>query len=112
MVQKVGCGGHRGELDAAALETYARRGWAAAPGFFSAAETAQLVRFTEEVCELPEVAGKQMVYREPSLLDPQARVIQRIENFCPFHLGFDALIRGGRLQSAVEQLLEGPAVLF
>src|SRR5260370_42506657 len=53
-----------------------------------------------------------MVYREPSLLDPNTRVIQRIEDFCPYHAGFDALIRGGGLQQAVEQLLGGPAVLF
>ena len=53
-----------------------------------------------------------MVYREPSLLDPAAQVVQRIEDFCPHHPRFDALINGGRLQAAVEQLLGGPAVLF
>jgi 2-aminoethylphosphonate dioxygenase len=105
-------GNTRRELDPTALESYTRRGWAVAPGFFSAAETAQLTRFTDEVCELPEVSGKQMVYREPSLLDAQARLVQRVENFCPYHIGFDKLIRGGRLQSAVEQLFGGPAVLF
>jgi hypothetical protein len=102
----------REELGRAALESYARLGWTAAPGFFSEAETDQLARFTEEVRELPEISGKQMIYREPSLLDAQARLVQRIENFCPYHIGFDKLIRGGRLQSAVEQLLGGPAVLF
>lgn len=105
-------GGLRGELESAALETYATRGWAIVPGFLSAAETAELTAFTEEVCRLPEVPAKQMIYREPSLLDPQVRVVQRIENFCPHHIGMDKLIRLGRLQSAVEQLLGGPAVLF
>jgi 2-aminoethylphosphonate dioxygenase len=112
MVRKVERREHCGELETAALETYARRGWTMAPGFFSAAETAELARFTEEVRQLPEVSGRQMVYREPSLLDPQARLIQRIENFCPHHIGFDVLIRGGRLRSAVEHLLGEPAVLF
>ena len=102
----------RAELGAAALEHYALRGWAVVPGFFSSAQSTQLVRFADEVCELPEVAGKQMLYREPSLLDAQARVFQRVENFCSYHPGFDKLIRGGRLESAVEQLLGGPAVLF
>jgi len=68
------------------------------PAFFSADETAQLLRFTDEAYELPEIAGRQMIYREPSLLDSNARVIQRIENFCPHHVGFDKLIRGSRLQ--------------
>jgi hypothetical protein len=100
------------ELDFAALDRYARLGWVAVPGFFSAAEVADIVRFTEETRALPEVPGAHMVYRETSLLDPNARVIQRIENFCAHHPGFDTLIRGGRLQRCVEQLLNGPAVLF
>ena len=102
----------RAELGGSVLEHYAIKGWVVVPNFFSAAESDQLVRFTDEVCELPEVAGKQMLYREPNLLDAQARVFQRVENFCSHHLGFDKLIRGGRLESAVEQLLGGPAVLF
>jgi hypothetical protein len=105
-------GNFRVELGSAALASYASRGWAVVPSFFSGEETAQLVRFTEEVCELPEIAGKQMIYREPSLIDPGARIVQRIEDFCPHHAGFDELIRGSRLQAAVEQLFGVAAVLF
>ena len=105
-------GNSRGELDSTALSSYASQGWTLVPGFFSAGETEQLVRFTEEVCELPEIAGAQMIYREPSLLDSNAHIVQRIENFCPYHLGFDKLIRGGRLQAAVEKLFGDPAILF
>jgi hypothetical protein len=101
-----------GELGTEAIDSYARLGWAAAPGFFSAAEMADIARWSDEVVALPEVSGAQMVYREPSLLDPAARVIQRIEDFCPHHESFDVLIRGGRLQRAVEQLLGEAAVLF
>ena len=105
-------GRSRAELEGSALEHYAQKGWVVVPGFFSAAQTAELVRFADEVCELPEVTGKHMVYRESSLLDAQARVFQRVENFCSFHVGFDKLIRGGQLQSAVEQVLGSAAVLF
>jgi hypothetical protein len=105
-------GRSRAELDDSALEHYAQKGWVVVRGFLSAARTAELVRFTDEVCGLPEVTGKQMLYREPSLLDAQARVFQRVENFCSYHSGFDQLIRGSRLQAIVEQLLGGPAVLF
>jgi hypothetical protein len=105
-------GNARGELDFTALASYASQGWTLVPGFFPSEETEQLVRFTEQVCELPEVAGTQMIYREPSLLDSNSHIIQRIENFCPYHVGFDAVIRGGRLQAAVEQLFGAPAVLF
>jgi 2-aminoethylphosphonate dioxygenase len=102
----------RAELGSSVLEHFALKGWVAVPGFFPAAQTAQLVRFAGDVCELPEVAGKHMLYREPSLLNAQARVFQRVENFCSYHVGFDKLIRGSRLESAVEQLLGSPAVLF
>jgi hypothetical protein len=100
------------EFDSAALARYVRDGWVAAPGFFSPGKLVEIDRFTEETEALPEVPGAQMVYRETSLLDPNVRVVQRIEDFCPHHPGFDALIRGDRLQRAVEQLLCGPAVLF
>lgn len=99
-------------LDARARDAYERYGWVAAPAFFSAAEIGEIARFTEEVCALPEISGAQMVYREKSLLDPDVSVIQRIEDFCPLHAGFDALIRGGRLQRSVEHLLDEPALLF
>jgi 2-aminoethylphosphonate dioxygenase len=105
-------GRSRAELSGLALEHYALKGWVVVPGFFSAAQTAKLVRFADEICELPEVAGKQMIYREPSLLAAQARVFQRVENFCSYHIGFDKLIRSGRLKSAVEQVLGTSAVLF
>ncbi|HLZ97546.1 MAG TPA: phytanoyl-CoA dioxygenase family protein [Steroidobacteraceae bacterium] len=105
-------GGGGPTLDAAMLARYARDGWVAVPGFFAPRALAEISRFTDETAALPEVSGAQMVYRESSLLDPNERVIQRIEDFCSHHAGFDALIRGGRLQRAVEQLLGGPAVLF
>jgi ectoine hydroxylase-related dioxygenase (phytanoyl-CoA dioxygenase family) len=99
-------------LDSAAIDRYMRHGWVAVRGLFSAAQIADIQRFTEETLALPEISGAQMVYRETSLLDPNARVIQRIEDLCPHHKGFDRLIRGGRLQRCVEQLLGEPAVLF
>ena len=99
-------------LDSAALEHYERHGWTAAPGFFSAAEIADIARYTDETVALPEAAGAHMVYREASLLDPGVKVIQRIENFCFHHAGLDAMVRGGRLQRCIEQLLDAPAALF
>ena len=92
-------------------DQYAGRGWCAAPGFFSPTEVAEISDWTDGLKALPEQAGVQMVYSEPSLTDPAIRLIQRIENFCPFHAGFDALVQG-RLKAAVETLLGAPAVGF
>ena len=90
---------------------YARHGWCAAPGFFSPAEIAEISAWTDELKARPEEPGVQMVYAEPSLADPAVRLIQRIENFCPFHAGFHRLVHD-RLKSAVERLLAAPAVMF
>src|SRR5262249_4776513 len=53
-----------------------------------------------------------MVYGEPSLFDGATRLIQRIENFCPFHDRFDRLMNAGKLSAAATALFGEPAVLF
>ena len=90
---------------------YARQGWTAAYGFFSPAQAADIARWTDELTSRPERPGAEMLYREASLKDPAAKVVQRVENFVPFHPAFDALVHG-RLLEAAEALLGGPAVLF
>ena len=94
------------------LAHYSRTGWAAARGFFSPSEAAEIGAWTDELMARPEAPGAHMVYHEASLLDPSKRVVQRVENFCPFHSEFDVLVRQGPLPAAVAQLLESPAVLF
>lgn len=94
------------------LAQYGASGWVVRRGFFDAAETAAIAQWTDEVTAMPEVPGRQMVYYEPSLVAPGARVIQRIENFCPYHERFDALVRRSRLAHAADQLLGAPSCLF
>lgn len=98
----------RGDL----VEPFESRGWATAPGFFDATETARLRQYVRELGELPEKPGAHMIYRESSLLDSASNVLQRVEDFCPHHSGLDTLIRKGRLMRAVEELLDEPAFLF
>jgi len=43
---------------------------------------------------MPEVPGRQMVYWEN--VSGGDRIVQRIENFCPYHEGMDELVRAGR----------------
>ena len=99
-------------LAPAQLDHYRDFGWAVAPGFFSATEVAAIAGWTDALLAGPERSGGPMLYREASLLDPAARVVQRIEDFCPHHEEFDALVRHGRLARAAERLLGGPALLF
>ena len=101
-----------GPLSAEELDHFARTGWVARRGLFDASETAAIARWTDELVALPETPGRHMVYYEDSLTDPDTRVLQRIEDFCPYHGGFDALVRHGRLSAAVEQLFGEPTLLF
>lgn len=101
-----------GPLPAEALAHFDSTGWVPVPGFFSAEEIAVISRWTDELLARPEAIGEHWVYRQPSLLDPTRKVVQRIENFCPFHAGFDALARNSRLSQAMEQILGGPVALF
>jgi len=89
-----------------------RDGYLIVRGFFGASEVRDLLAWTDEVTAAPEVPGRHMVYYEDSLTEPRRRVVQRIEDFCPFHPGFDGVVRGARLLSWVAALLGEPAVLF
>lgn len=94
------------------LRAFARDGYVVRPGFLSAAEMDEIDHWTRELEEAPEASGRHWVYREPSLKDKNRKVLQRIENFCPFHAGFDRRFREGRIIRCVEQLFGEPAVLF
>jgi len=75
-------------------------------------EVHRISAWTDELQALPERPGHCMMYFEPSLLEPGKRVLQRIENFCPFHSGFAALCEGDKLCGTTTALLGEPAVLF
>jgi len=94
------------------MAIHREKGWLLARDFIAPLEVEALARWTDELVARPEEPGKHMVYGEPSLRDAGIRVIQRIENFCPYHAGFDAFVRDGWLREAVDQLLGATACLF
>src|SRR5918995_3804735 len=99
-------------MDEGQIAAFQRDGYLLLRGFFDRDEVAEITRWTEELASAPEEVGRHWVYREASLLDLEARSIQRIENFCPFHEGFDRLVRHGRLMETVSRLFGEQAVLF
>lgn len=99
-------------LDSAAIGAFRRDGYLLVPSMFTAGQMAEVSRWTEEIGAWPEVAGRHMVYGENSLLDPGKRVLSRIENFCPFHEGFDELLRGDGVMRCISRLLDEDSVLF
>jgi ectoine hydroxylase-related dioxygenase (phytanoyl-CoA dioxygenase family) len=90
----------------------ARDGYLVVRDFFGADQTRDILRWTHELETAPEMPGQHWVYHEDSLTEPGRRLIQRIENFCPFHTGFDDLIRHGALSRWTAALMGGDVVLF
>jgi hypothetical protein len=101
-----------GPLSADQLARFDAAGWVFAPNFLAPGEMADVSAWIDALLARPEVAGEHWVYRQPSLLDPARKVVQRIENFCPHHAEFDAFVRRSRLAAAIEQILGGAAALF
>ncbi len=94
------------------IRDFARDGFVVVPGLFTPEEMAAIMAWTEELAALPEVPGEYMMYFEQSLVRPGERLLSRIENFCPYHAGFNDLVQGPKLLGAVAQLFGEPAVLF
>jgi 2-aminoethylphosphonate dioxygenase len=104
----------RVDRDPASVDSAAmiRDGYVVVRNFFAAEQVAVLLRWTTELETATELPGRHWVYHEDSVTDAGRRVVQRIENFCPFHAGFDGVIRHGALSRWVGTLMGGPVVLF
>jgi ectoine hydroxylase-related dioxygenase (phytanoyl-CoA dioxygenase family) len=89
-----------------------RDGFLVVRDFFHAPQVKELLQWTEALESAPEVSGQHWVYHEESARQPGRRLIQRIENFCPYHPGLDRLIRHAALAQWAGVLIGGPVVLF
>lgn len=94
----------------AGIDAFHAAGWVLVRGFFTGREIERVARWTDELLAAPEEPGKHMVYWEESL--DGRRVVQRIENFIPYHAGFDRLVGHGRVRGAVDRLLGERSCLF
>lgn len=94
------------------VSDFKRDGFVVVRGMFTPAEMTELARWTDEVEGYPETPGKFMMYFEKSLKNGRDRLLNRLENFYPYHDGFRALFDGAKLRGAVSDLLGEEAVLF
>jgi hypothetical protein len=99
-------------LAPAQVQSFARDGVVVVPGFFDRATMHELSGWTDELLGRPEVPGRHWVYYEDDTRRDGARVLSRIENFCPFHPAMNALLTGERVMRALAQLFGEPALLF
>jgi len=94
------------------IEAFERDGFVVLRGLYDAAAMAEITAWTEDVQARPETAGKWMKYFDQSLTEPSARILNRVENFCPYHDGFVALMTRGELPARVGELFGEAAVLY
>ena len=93
-------------------DAFERDGFVIIRQLFGMDEMRQIEAWINEIVAMPEVPGKHMVYYEDSLKEPGERVLQRIENFAPYHEGFWELFNGPKMRGRVSELFGEPAVLF
>ena len=99
-------------VSAARVAQFRDHGYVVIRGLFDPAAVRDLGDWTDELVALPEVPGRHMAYYEDSVIDPERRVLSRIENFCPYHKPLDQLLRGAAVLGAIGALLDEAAVLF
>jgi len=97
-------------LDKKQTVEFHRDGFVVVRNAFSVKEMQRIETWTNELASLHEESGKHWVYHEKSRLDPDAKLINRIENISPFHTGFAELSKV--LKIPVGQLLGEKAILF
>ena len=87
-------------------------GWLKIDGYLDAVQCALLNAWSEDLRQRPEIPGSCMKYFERSRVDPEQRLLCRIENFIQFHPGLAELIDGADMHALVSGLFAAPAALF
>lgn len=98
-------------LSQAQIDSFRRDGFVIVRGMYERA-AARISAWADEVAAYPEAPGKYMMYFEQSSREPGRRLLNRVENYCPYHVGFDRLLNGPGLRDAVAWLFGEPAVMF
>jgi ectoine hydroxylase-related dioxygenase (phytanoyl-CoA dioxygenase family) len=91
---------------------FERAGCVVLPGLFGAAEMAEITGWVDEIQNWPETPGRHQMYFEQSTAVPPRRVLNRIENFVPYHVGLERMMADERMLGMASVLLGGEAVLF
>jgi len=93
------------------LDDWRRQGFVVVRGVYDGDAMRRITAWVDEIQNWPETAGRHMMYFEDSLTEPGRRVLNRIENFVPFHDGMAALLDAD-LRGACGRLFGEEAVLF
>ncbi len=93
------------------LAAWKRDGFLVVRGVYNEAAMADILAWVEEIQNWPETAGAHMMYFEENRQDSSQRLLNRVENFVPYHSGMANLFDAD-LRSACSRLFEEDAILF
>lgn len=99
------------QLSSQQIEQFRHSGFLIIRNLFSGAALADLIGWTDALEAWPETPGRAMKYFETARGGGE-RLLQRIENFTPYHDGFRRLCDGPEMKGVARQLLGEEAVLF
>jgi ectoine hydroxylase-related dioxygenase (phytanoyl-CoA dioxygenase family) len=91
---------------------YGRDGYLVLRSVFGPAEMDDITQWVHALAEWPETRGTIMKYFEDDAANPGQRILNRIENFVPFHEGFRGLATENPIAGFVSELMSEPACLF
>ena len=94
------------------IEEFKNTGFLVIRSLYNEEKMREIIKWTEEVTNYPEVAGNVMMYFEESKLEKGKRILSRMEDIEPFHKGFSDLFVHGEIQQITSQLFDDDAVLF
>ncbi len=94
------------------VESFWRGGYMCVERAFDADQMAAISGWVDELQAWPETPGRHMMYFEQSLDEPPRRLLERMENFVPYHDEMRDLLLGPVLLGAAAALFGGAAVLF
>ena len=94
------------------LAAFRRDGFLVVKGMFGPDEIARIIVWVDELRRSPEVTGRWMTYFEDHVLEPDTPMLDRIENFVPYHEELARMLGGEKLLGKVSELMGEPAVLF
>ncbi len=93
-------------------QTFDKKGFLIMPQMYSATDIDTLSTWVNALTSIKPELGKEMIYLDPSLVNPNEKIINRIEYFAERDAYIKSIIFGERLISIVGSLLEDQPVLF
>ena len=94
------------------IKEFKNNGFVLVPELFNKSETELIVKYTEEIQNASEISGKEWKYFEKSKINKDKRVLERIENFCKYHEGFNDLCANSRITESVNDCFGEKGILF